>query len=35
LGLSIAKGFIEAHNGKIKLENNKEGGAKFTIDNSC
>ncbi|MGE0568816.1 MAG: ATP-binding protein [Bacteroidia bacterium] len=31
LGLSIAKGFIEAHNGKIKLENNKEGGAKFTI----
>ncbi|MDP3393038.1 MAG: ATP-binding protein [Sediminibacterium sp.] len=31
LGLSISKGFIEAHNGKIKLENNKEGGAKFTI----
>lgn len=31
LGLSIAKGFIEAHNGKIKLENNKESGAKFTI----
>lgn len=31
LGLSIAKGFIEAHNGKIKLENNKEGGAKFAI----
>lgn len=31
LGLSIAKGFIEAHNGKIILENIKEGGAKFTI----
>ncbi len=31
LGLGIAKGFTEAHNGKIKLENNKEGGAKFTI----
>lgn len=31
LGLGIAKGFIEAHAGKIKLENNKEGGAKFTI----
>lgn len=31
LGLSIAKGFTEAHNGNIKLENNKEGGARFTI----
>lgn len=31
LGLSIAKGFVEAHNGNIKLENNKEGGAIFTI----
>ncbi len=31
LGLSIVKGFIEAHNGKIKLENYKEGGALFTI----
>ncbi len=31
LGLSIARGFIEAHNGEIKLENNKTGGAKFTI----
>lgn len=29
LGLSIAKGFIEAHNGNIRLEN--ENGAKFTI----
>jgi len=32
LGLSIAKGFVEALNGKIKLENNKSGGAKFTIE---
>jgi two-component system sensor histidine kinase KdpD len=31
LGLSIAKGFTEAHGGKISLENIKEGGAKFTI----
>lgn len=31
LGLSIAKGFVEAHNGKIKLQNNKQGGAEFTI----
>jgi two-component system sensor histidine kinase KdpD len=31
LGLSIAKGFTEAHNGKIFLQNNKEGGATFTI----
>lgn len=32
LGLSIVKGFAEAQNGIIKLENNKEGGAKFTIE---
>jgi two-component system, OmpR family, sensor histidine kinase KdpD len=32
LGLSIVKGFIEAHHGKIKVENNKTGGAKFTIE---
>lgn len=32
LGLSIVKGFVEALNGKIKLENNKGGGAKFTIE---
>ena len=32
LGLSIVKGFIEAHNGSIKLGNNIEGGAKFTIE---
>lgn len=31
LGLSIAKGFTEAQNGKIKLENNQQGGAKFTV----
>lgn len=31
LGLSIVKGFIEAHNGKIYLENIKDGGAKFTM----
>lgn len=31
LGLSIAKGFVLAHNGEIKLENLKNGGAKFTI----
>lgn len=31
LGLSIVKGFIEAHNGKIELENNIDGGAKFSI----
>ena len=32
LGLSIVKGFIEAHNGKIKLQNIPDGGAKFTIE---
>ena len=32
LGLSIVKGFVEAHNGKVTLENNKEGGAKFIIE---
>lgn len=31
LGLSIAKGFTEAHLGKIKLENNKPSGAKFIV----
>lgn len=31
LGLSIARGFAIAHNGDIKLENLKEGGAKFII----
>ena len=31
LGLSIAKGFVEAHKGEIILENRPEGGALFTI----
>lgn len=31
LGLSIAKGFVEAHNGSISVENRNEGGAKFCI----
>lgn len=31
LGLSIVKGFTEALNGKINLENGKNGGAKFTV----
>lgn len=32
LGLSIVKGFVEAQNGKISLENKEEGGAIFKID---
>lgn len=31
LGLSIVKGFVEAHKGTISLENRKSGGACFTI----
>ena len=31
LGLFISKGFVEAHNGTIHLENRVGGGAKFTI----
>ena len=31
LGLSIVKGFVEAHNGSIKVENTKKHSAKFTI----
>jgi len=31
LGLSIARGFTEAMNGSIYLENNNSGGAKFTV----
>lgn len=32
LGLSIVKGFTEALNGKISLENKPNGGAKFTVE---
>lgn len=32
LGLSIVKGFVEAQNGKIKLENNPQSGITFTIE---
>ena len=31
LGLSIAKGFVEAHGGTISIENRDQGGAKFSI----
>jgi two-component system sensor histidine kinase KdpD len=31
LGLSIVKGFVEAHKGTISVENRQEGGALFTI----
>lgn len=32
LGLSIVKGFVEAHKGTITVENRKEGGANFVIN---
>jgi two-component system sensor histidine kinase KdpD len=32
LGLSISKGFIDAHSGTIKVQNQPAGGAKFTIE---
>src|SRR4051812_8284481 len=32
LGLSIARGFVEAHGGKLTVENRDGGGARFTID---
>ncbi len=32
LGLSIVKGFVEAQNATIRLENIPEGGARFTIE---
>lgn len=35
LGLSIVKGFTEAMNGKVHLENKSRGGAKFTIEIPC
>lgn len=31
LGLSIVKGFVEAHGGKVRLQNASIGGAEFTI----
>jgi two-component system sensor histidine kinase KdpD len=31
LGLSIVKGFVQAQNGQIELENREEGGSVFTI----
>ncbi|MCB0519342.1 MAG: DUF4118 domain-containing protein [Lewinellaceae bacterium] len=31
LGLSISKGFVDAHQGSIKLENGQAAGAKFTL----
>lgn len=31
LGLSIARGFIEAHGGKLRVENRDGGGARFVI----
>jgi len=31
LGLSIAKGFVQAHGGQIMVENNENGGASFII----
>jgi two-component system sensor histidine kinase KdpD len=31
LGLSIVKGFVEAHHGKVTVENVRGGGARFTI----
>ncbi len=32
LGLSIVKGFVDAHNGNVKVENNEFGGARFVIE---
>lgn len=32
LGLSIARGFVEAHGGKLTAENRDGGGARFTIN---
>lgn len=35
LGLSIAQGFTKAHNGKISLENQSMGGARFDVEIPC
>jgi two-component system sensor histidine kinase KdpD len=31
LGLSIVKGFVEAHKGTVTVENRKVGGSEFTL----
>ncbi|GHT71750.1 hypothetical protein FACS189455_4260 [Bacteroidia bacterium] len=31
LGLSITKGFVDAHKGSISVENRQNGGARFII----
>jgi two-component system, OmpR family, sensor histidine kinase KdpD len=35
LGLSIVKGFVEAHNGNVKVYNVKPNGACFVVDITC
>lgn len=35
LGLSIVKGIIEAHNGKVSVQNNSCGGAEFSLSIPC
>jgi len=32
LGLPIAKGFIEAHHGRLSVRNRPQGGAEFKIE---
>lgn len=32
LGLSIVKGFVEAHQGSVNVENNENGGVKFIVE---
>ena len=31
MGLSIAKGFVEAQDGTVEIENRKNGGARITV----
>jgi histidine kinase len=35
LGLSICFGIVQDHDGTIRAENNKEGGATFIIELPC